>query len=225
MKPKRNYVASTSKPGPMDLCQTPPYALEPLMTYLKVMGYNGIQDPRIWEPANGQGILSNALKVADFDVITSDIQTGENFFETQPGKWDVIVTNPPYGIKPQWLRRCYELDKPFALLMPVEFLGTGEAAELFNKYGIEIMILTPRVDFKMPNGWFSSAQFPVAWYCWNILPASLMFEKIQKPKPDISRWRTNKAGKQIKQRGYGDWIERPASFDWDMLQFVYRENI
>jgi len=222
MKPKMNYPSSIDEPGPMDLCSTPPYALEPLMSCLKMMGY---PDPRIWEPANGQGILSNALRVAEFDVVTGDIQTGQNFFEVDPGNWDVIVTNPPYGIKPQWLQRCYELDKPFALLMPVEFMGTAGAAELFNEHGIEIMMLTPRVNFKMQNAdWFSSAQFPVAWYCWNILPASLMFEKIQKPPTDIWRWRITKDGRQIKQWGYGDWIEHPLSFDWDMLQFVYEEK-
>lgn len=226
MKPKKSNPGDINVLSAMDVCQTPPYALEPLMQYIdgeSLWDRTGPNPPIIWEPANGQGILSNALKVADFDIVTSDIQTGQNFFEYDPDNWDVLITNPPFSIKPAWLRRCYELCKPFALLMPVEFMGTAGAAKLFAEYGVEIMILTPRVDFKMPKeGWFSSAQFPVCWYCWNLLPKPLMFAELNKPQRDIWKWKTDKKGNKVKQWGYGDWVEKPISFDWTKNRFIYK---
>lgn len=174
MKPKKNYSASKHAPKALDLCQTPAYALDPLLQYLNPMAI-------IWEPAAGEGYLVAALRDARFKVIASELQTGQDFFHYEPGEpWDLIVTNPPYGIKPQWLKRCYELGKPFALLVPVEMIGTLGAQVQMDKYGAEILLLDKRVHFKMPNkGWTGKAQFPVLWLCHNILPAPICYGHIE----------------------------------------------
>jgi hypothetical protein len=226
MKPKRTYKTSLTKPAARDLCQTPPYAVVPLLYFIdKRRGVNRVVDnPLIWEPACGHGLLANALRVAGFRVIETDIDLGQNFFEYQPPKWDMIITNPPFGIKPAWTAHCYELGKPFALLMPTEFQGTIQGGELFEKYGVEIIDLRPRVDFKMPNeGWFSNAQFPVSWYCHDVLLDDLIFEKLHKPKRTVSRqvW---KKGKLVTEWGYADWIENPTKFNFEKEQFEYKEE-
>ena len=33
--------------------------------------------------------------------------------------YDGVITNPPYSLKDKFIEHCYELDKPFALLLPV----------------------------------------------------------------------------------------------------------
>ncbi len=146
-------------PQGMDACQTPDYAVEPLLPYLE-------QFETIWEPAQGEGLILDYLTEQDFRVIGSDLITDQNFFEYEPDKqWDAIITNPPYSIKFQWLKRCYDLGKPFALLLPVETLGTKTAQALFKEHGMELILLDRRVAFKMPNkGWDSSPQFPTAWF-------------------------------------------------------------
>ncbi|MHA2094578.1 MAG: hypothetical protein ACW98F_08115, partial [Candidatus Hodarchaeales archaeon] len=96
-----------------------------------------------------------------------------------------IVTNPPYSIKYAWLEKCYEYEMPFALLMPVEMLGTAKGQRLFDKYGIEVIFMSPRVDFYMPNkGWEGGgAQFPTAWFTWKLnLPKQINFATLNKPK-------------------------------------------
>lgn len=178
MKPKSNQPGDLYSPKGYDACQTPAYALDPLLPFLN-------RDWLIWEPAAGEKHLTEALRNGEFGdkkVIASDILTGENFFEFEPPKWSCLVTNPPYSIKYQWLERCYQLGKPFALLVPVEILGAKTAQEFLKQYGFEIMLLNRRVDFKMPNkGWEnSSAQFPVLWLCWQILPEKVMFGEIKK---------------------------------------------
>jgi hypothetical protein len=164
-------------PQGMDACQTPAYAIDPLIPYLYLNGYQ-----TIWEPAAGECMLVDALWDCNFKVVSSDILTGENFFEFEPEHWDCLVTNPPFSIKFPWLERCYQLGKPFALLLPVEVIGTKTAQDLFERNGFEILLLDKRVDFKMPlKGWDAAgAQFATAWFTWHVLPQKVIFGKLKK---------------------------------------------
>lgn len=80
------------------------------------------------------------------------------------------MTNPPYSIKFQWIERCYQIGKPFALLLPVETLGANKAQKFFKQYGIEIIFLNRRVNFILPHTSSSSngAWFPVAWFTYRL---------------------------------------------------------
>jgi hypothetical protein len=164
-KPKINRAGNAYEPQGFDACQTPAYAIDPLLPYLN-------RDWTIWEPARGEGLLVDALYDGSFyTVLVSDLLTGQNFFEYEPAEqWDCLVTNPPYSIKYRWLERCYQLGKPFALLLPVETLGAKSAQIFFRTAGIEVIFLDRRVNFKMPNiGWQgSAAQFPVAWFTYGL---------------------------------------------------------
>jgi hypothetical protein len=89
------------------------------------------------------------------------------------------VTNPPYGIKFAWIERCYELGKPFALLLPVETIGSQRCQKAMQRYGCEILLLNRRVNFYMPNkGFDGQAQFPVLWFTHGILPAPICYGDI-----------------------------------------------
>lgn len=179
MKPKSNRKGDS-----INACQTPDYALDPLLPYLPL---NSI----VWEPAAGEGFLARNLRRNGFaNVLCSDILSGQDFFKWQPAHgWDILVTNPPYnpnGIKPAWVRRCYELGKPWANLMPVETIGSGEVQALFDTYGVEIIYLDKRVNFKMPRkGWGGKAQFPVAWYTWGLgIGKQITFASIYRREQD-----------------------------------------
>lgn len=190
MKPKISRKAEPGKSSGYDRCQTPPYAIAPLIPYLKNLPCK-YRDPIIWEPAFGEGILSGALFSAGFDVIESDILQGSDrdFIENiTPWHFDAIVTNPPYSDKYRWISRCYELGQPWALLMPVETIGAASAQMYFRQYGVETMYLNKRVNFKMPDaGWTGSgAQFPVCWYSWKVTGQERIFADIfptKEPQP------------------------------------------
>lgn len=163
-KPKMNRGGDIYEPEGSDACQTPPEGLQPLLPYVN-------PEWEIWEPAQGQGLLVAAMRESGLHVVYSgDRETGQNFFEYEPEEWDCIITNPPYSIKYDWLERCYELGKPFALLMPVEMLGAKTAQALFRQYGIEVVFPNGRLNFSMPNIGFegSAAQFPTAWFTWRL---------------------------------------------------------
>jgi len=135
--------------------QTPPIALKPLMPYLS---------GRIWECACGEGNLVRELKANGFEVIASDIKTGKDFLTDLPNvDFSCIVTNPPYSLKDQFLKRCYLLGKPFALLMPLTTLE-GKRQQWLEKYGVEIILLDKRLNFETPSGSGTGSWFATAWF-------------------------------------------------------------
>lgn len=178
MKPKQNRAGTKSKSHTYDRCQTPYYALDPLLPYLecfkisyKLKNLDG-KPFVIWESACGDGQIVKKLRLEDHtnEIIATDILTGHNFFTYEPKEWSIQITNCPYSIKYDWLRRSYELQRPFALLLPLETLGAATAQKLFSEYGIEIILLNKRINFNMPNKGYSGngAQFPVAWFTWGL---------------------------------------------------------
>jgi hypothetical protein len=155
---------SGSKDPAKDRCQTPYYAVDPLLPFLPA----GLP---IWEPAQGEGQLRTALVRSGYDVFGGDILTGQNYFEVQPPIDNYIqVTNPPFSLKYKWLHRAYNLGRPFAPLMPADTLFAERANSLFAAYGIEIIFVNPRISFKMPNLGYSGAgaQFATAWFTWGL---------------------------------------------------------
>lgn len=180
MKPKINRKGETGKSNKYDQCQTPEYALTPLLSALTT-------DKGIWESAAGEyQFITNFLYKKGFYVISTDLLYSNHydFFSYEPEEWDIQVTNPPYSIKFQWLKRSYALNKPFALLLPVETIGAKRAQTLFEKHGVQIIFMDKRVDFHMPEkGWDGrGAQFPTAWFTWGLkLPNDINYAKLNKP--------------------------------------------
>lgn len=181
-KMKSQKKSNSVKVMPYDLCQTPSYGVDPLLKYVaKTM--------KIWECAAGGGMILKYLKECGYDAFGTDIISGREFsfltIDWTKLNFDVIVTNPPYSIKYAFIKRCYEIGKPFALLMPLETLGSLKAQEMFNKYGMDLILLGRRVDFCMPNKGFDGkgAQFPVAWFTNGLnMQQSITYESIVKKK-------------------------------------------
>ena len=152
--------------------QTPPSALDPLLPYLD-------KNKTIWECAAGKGYLVSKLKQEGFKVVDTDILMGFDFITKEPNfDFDTIITNPPYSKKYEFLKRAYELNKPFAFLMPLTILETEKRQTLFKKYGIEILLLKKRINFITPSGKDSGSWFAVAWFCWRLLPKQITFSDI-----------------------------------------------
>jgi hypothetical protein len=151
---------------------TPSYATELIVPYLH---------GTIWECAAGLGHMSEVFRKNGLEVIETDISSGENFLELNlPQKnIDFIVTNPPYKLKDKFLERCYMLDIPFALLLPLTALGAAKRVSMYMEHGLEVLIPDKRINFIYPNA-KDTAWFHSAWFCHNVLPEKLMFVKIER---------------------------------------------
>jgi hypothetical protein len=176
-KPKSNEKGNPKR----DQCQTPPRALWPLLPYVN-------KSWRVWEPCAGKGNLVRGLvRYGIRNVVKGDILTGQNFFDpkSEPAIWDAQITNPPFSIKYKWLKRSYELGKPFALLVPVDTLGAKTAQALFSRYGVEVIFMNERINYEMPNIGFSGsgAQFASIWITWGLdIGRQMTFAKLVKPE-------------------------------------------
>jgi hypothetical protein len=121
----------------------------------------------IWEPcdAGGSKITQVFKDNAIFDVRSTCITTGLDFLVDKPDFYfDYIITNPPYSLKEQFLERCYEIGKPFALWLPLTTLEGVHRGEMFRERGINVMVLDHRLDFTgKKSNWFNAS-----WFYWRI---------------------------------------------------------
>lgn len=146
-----------------DECFTPPEALLPLLPFLdKTKVYYECT-------ANHSKSIIFTLQKQGFTILPSG---GRDFLKDPlPDGVDIILTNPPYSKKDKFIERCYELGKPFALLLPVSSLQGQKRGELFEKNGVEILVLNARIDFTGKG----APHFGVAWFCHQLLPKPLIF--------------------------------------------------
>lgn len=162
--------------GHPDNFQTPPIALQPLMKYINP---NWV----IWECACGKGYLSDELIRYGHWCINTDVLDGEqyDFLQYEPKGYDCIITNPPFRLKDQFLERCYQLKKPFALLMPISALEGMKRQKLYRTYGLQVIFMDKRINFETPNNVEkSSAWFSSAWFTLGLnLLTDMVFETIQ----------------------------------------------
>ena len=161
--------------GAPDDFQTPPEALYPLLPYLK-------KDWTIWECAAGKGNLVREFEKRGYRVVASDILTQKDFLFWRPEHFDVIVTNPPFSLKQEFLERCYNLKKPFALLLPFTTFEGKKRQALFKEYGVQVIFFDRRINFTTPSGTGGGAWFPVCWFCFGLeLPKEINFVEFNHP--------------------------------------------
>lgn len=178
--PQRSYAAVSG--ASYDRCWTPWHGVAPLLPYLPPQA-------RIWEPAAGEGWLARWLREAGHTVIESDIDRGLDFFSYEPEEaWDIIVTNVPFSLKYQFLRRAYSLGKPFAFLVPCNTPLIKSAKDIRDEFGVEFeeLRLDKRINFYMPGSGFhnNGAQMLTNWLCWQLLPQPIIDAHVPDPLPE-----------------------------------------
>lgn len=166
----RSYIEYMQKPK-NDEWYTPKYAIEPLLEFLQD------KNKIIWTPFDTE--KSNYvifLKNNGFKVIFSHKDNNKNFFDYEPKKWDILISNPPFSIKDKVLERTYKFGKPFALLLPLSALEGVFRTNLYIDYGVEILKFDKRIGFNKQEG----ISFATAYFCNNLLPEKLIHRKLNK---------------------------------------------
>jgi hypothetical protein len=155
-----------------DFYPTPSRAIESL---LKVETFDG----DIWEPACGDGAISNVLEAAGYRVVSSDLvdrgygETGIDFLmEWQPRAAN-IITNPPFKLAVPFVRKSLELySGKIAMLLKIAFLEGMERAELFASSPLaRVHVFSQRLAF-VPGGTSEAhkldggGMMAFAWFVW-----------------------------------------------------------
>jgi hypothetical protein len=144
-----------------DIFKTPAYAVRMLYPYIR-------KEWKIWECADdNNGRIVQTLRGDGYDVVGTDILSGFDFLSPlMPSPdFDMILTNPPYSIKDEWIARCYELGKPWALLLPIAALGEQDRVRMYKENGIQLLLPPGRINFETPSGEGSGAWQYHAWFC------------------------------------------------------------
>lgn len=174
---KKAMIDYIQKPK-FDEIYTPRYAIKPLLKYLP-------KNITIWECTDyGSSNITKVLQEENYKVITTHKKDFDFLKETPDFDFDMIITNPPYSLKDDFIKKCYEYNKPFALLLPITGLEGIKRGKMFRENGIELMVLDKRVEFmenmienynKKSGNWFNTS-----WFCWKLLPKELIFEELIK---------------------------------------------
>ena len=159
------------KNGPFDEVYTPEYAIAPLLKYIP-------KDKIIWECTDfGKSNITKVLRENGYKVIATH-KSSLDFLKDDPEfEYDIIITNPPYSLKDEFIERCYATKKPFCLLLPLTALEGQRRGKLYRQYGISVIVNDQRINFIGGK----SCWFNASWFCFNIIPNNmLIFEKLQK---------------------------------------------
>jgi len=173
---KRYLTAGRNKES--DECLTPRYGVLPIVPYLKSRGYKRICCPF----DRPDSMFVRVLKSEGFHVQYSHIDGGVDFFDlTRDDMCDCVVSNPPFSLKDRILKRLYELETPFAILLPQNSLQSTKRVPLFMKYRLEYLGFDRRICFYTNNNpklWRAGNHFASGYFCKDVLTEIFLFEKL-----------------------------------------------
>ena len=158
------------KRGYFDELYTPEYAIKPLIKYLP-------KNVIIWECTDyGKSNITKVLRNNGYKVVNTNKKEIDFLQDNVDFEFDMIITNPPYSLKDEFIRKCYEYKKPFCLLLPITSLEGIERGKIFRKNGVELLVLDKRIDFNgKGKNWYNTS-----WFCYKVLPKQLIFEELNK---------------------------------------------
>lgn len=169
---------------PADLYPTPVDGTESLIPVLKAMKRpDGSPIKTIWEPACGDGRLARVLEWHGFTVVSTDLREypgygygGLDFLcETPGGKWgwqlpeiDAIVTNPPFSLAEEFIRRALSFTPNVAMLLKQTYWNVGGRSQglWFDHMPDLELKLTWRLAF-LANERGNSPLMDCMWCVWN----------------------------------------------------------
>jgi hypothetical protein len=153
---------------PQDLYETPREAVSIIEDILRPI-VEAYPNAVVFDPCDGNGGITNILEEWGYkNIIRRDLYTKEekhDFLTAQaPPHFDMIIANPPFIIKHKFVLRCVELGKPFALLMPGEWLHTKGAVKVLKRIDAPSVVkFGGRVKFLHDGKWQTMVP-DLAWY-------------------------------------------------------------
>ena len=152
-----------------DELYTPSEAILPIIKYLD-------KNKTYWECTDfGESNITKILIENGFKVINTNKSQIDFLNDKVDFEFDVIITNPPYSLKDEFIKKCYQYEKPFMLLLPITALEGKARNKLYKDKGIELIILNKRINFmkEKNNVWFNTS-----WFCHQVCDKQLNFEEV-----------------------------------------------
>ena len=155
-----------------DFFATPKTAILPIKPYIP----EGVKT--ILEPTHGKGAISNLLEEWGYTVIKQDKypKTDDtieaDFLTDEIPECDMIVFNPPFSLKTEFLKRACESGKPFIFICPVTVIETHKRFTLFREHKLSVLNLPNRTNYMSEKGNTGESVKGKAYCClWQTLTA------------------------------------------------------
>lgn len=173
---KGYLTAKTDKAS--DEVYTPVYAVKPILKYITMKDYPAT----VWCPFDTEeSEFVKLIRAEGHKVINSHIDEGKNFFFWEPEEeYDYIISNPPFSIKDDVLKRLYELNKPYAMLLPIPSLQ-GQKRFPYIK-DCQALIFDKRINYfkdLVTKEIQKGVSFGSFYLCRDFLPQDLIFEELK----------------------------------------------
>lgn len=139
----------------LDYYPTPKNVTHALMKFLhKECEWHFDTPLKIWEPACGEGAMSDVIKEYGHDVYSSDISfmgyglQGVDFLTDFRSGFDAIITNPPFNLSESFIRKSLKEARIVAMLLKSQYWHAKTRYNLFNDIPPQFVLpLTWRPDF------------------------------------------------------------------------------
>lgn len=153
------------------------YATHPMAIDLLVQ-HHPYLDKNIWEPACGEGHMSEQLKKHNFNVFSSDLierEYGDEIidFLTTNKKWHGdIITNPPYKHAKDFILKALDITqegKQIIMFLKLTFMEGQKRKNMFIQNPPKVIYVSSSRIICAKNGDFNnikSSAIAYAWYVW-----------------------------------------------------------
>jgi len=155
-----------------DLYETPVCATETLLRECALPA-------NIWEPACGRGAIANVLLASGHEVIQTDLvdygdgHGGVDFLMEwrAPEGVEIIVTNPPFKLANEFVRKSLTLVPRCIMLLRLAFLEGAGRSDIIDGHLTEVLVGIERLPMMHRDGWEgpkkSNAAQPFAWFIFD----------------------------------------------------------
>lgn len=134
-------------------------------------------DMIVWCPFDNDfsNIYKSLQKLWGGVIIISNLEMGLDFYNYEPKKWDIIITNPPFSGRTKLMNRLISFDKPFIILQATQMFNNQYAVNYLCEYSNEFKFIMPRsrmsfLTYKKNQDIISSsrngASFYSFWLCY-----------------------------------------------------------
>lgn len=166
----------------LDFYPTPPEVTNALLNFLE------LESCTIWEPACGDGMMSRALEKAGHRVISSDIneecygEGGVDFLTAKRRTCDAIITNPPFCLSEEFIRRALACAPIVAMVLKSQYWHAQKRRGLFEMHPpAYVLPLTWRPDF-MGGERGGAPTMEVHWTVWILGQDDTQYRLLSKGK-------------------------------------------
>ncbi|CAH8197229.1 DNA methyltransferase [Vibrio aestuarianus] len=155
--------STNGKVEPSELYPTPPEVVDALLAKLTLR-----ETDTFLEPCYGTGAIFDKVDLPLSQKSYAEIEMGVDYLTTNFGKQDVIITNPPFSLTEEFIRKSLNELAPngtMAYLQRVNFLGSIKRVPFWAEVGFpnKTPIIVPRPRFV--KGRSDSCEY--SWFIWD----------------------------------------------------------